>query len=152
MEIIVRADDFILGSKDNDWPRLFSDFTSQIDKFSKPGVVPMMEPGFSTTSLLEKIAARISIMDVCKSFFSYRCMTRCGFPSITLRGTKADWQALHDRVEPLLSLCEPAFAAAWTRALHSVMMHFVEVRHIICVTTNLVHMHSSSCLYIAYNS
>ena len=127
-ELIVHADDFVLGSRHNDWPRVFGDFVSQIDEHTKAGVVPRMEPAFSTTTPLEVLAGRVAIMDVCQSFFSYTCMTKCGFPRITLKGTRADWQALHDRVEPLLALCEPAFAAMWRPALHSVTSRFLLVR------------------------
>lgn len=124
-EIIVRADDFVRNSSTNDWPRMFESFVAQIDSKSKPGVVSSMEPKFSTTSELERLVGRIAIMDVCKSFFSYTMRTMCGFPSVTLLGTRDDWVGLDARIDGLMALCDDELAAKWGPALHSVTQKFV---------------------------
>eukprot|EP00969_Alexandrium_andersonii_P155470 6874262-Alexandrium_andersonii.AAC.1 len=57
-------------------------------------------------------------MDATKSFFSFACMTACGFPSVTLEGTADDWALLRANAEKLVSeRGVPDFAAAWLPAL-----------------------------------
>eukprot|EP00047_Mylnosiga_fluctuans_P000424 m.192685 g.192685 ORF g.192685 m.192685 type:complete len:409 (+) comp10058_c0_seq2:86-1312(+) len=124
--IKIRADDFVRGSPDNDWARLVGDLVSQIDEKTKPGVVPAMEATFSTTTIEERVAGRITIMDACKTYASYMFMTMCGFPSITLHGAREDWEQLHARIDGVLGLCEKKFAKSWGAALKSVTSKFVE--------------------------
>ena len=122
----VIRNDFVPGSSDNDWAGVFADIVEQIDESCRPGVVTVMEPTFSTTTPLERVAGRIAIMDVCKKFFDYICLTLCGFPRITLFGTRTDWVQLHERISPLLALCEEKFAEKWREALFSVTTRFIE--------------------------
>lgn len=56
-----------------------------------------MCPPFSNTTEIEDIAQKITIMDICKNYFDYKCSTECGFPEITLEGTEADWRMLKEQ-------------------------------------------------------
>jgi len=49
-------------------------------------------------------------MSITKSFFDFRVYTDCGFPSITLDGTKADWENLKDRVQKMSEFMTDSFA------------------------------------------
>ena len=61
------------------------------------GVAELVCPPFSNTTTIEDIAQKITIMDICKNYFDYKCMTMCGFPEITLEGTEADWRMLKEQ-------------------------------------------------------
>ena len=61
------------------------------------GVAELVCPPFSNTTPIEDIAQKITIMDICKNFFDFKCMTLCGFPEITLEGTEADWRMLKEQ-------------------------------------------------------
>merc|ERR1719282_577954 len=56
-------------------------FSSQIDCNVVEGLAAELSPGFSDTSDVENIALKMTVMDITKSFFSFKCMTMCGFPS-----------------------------------------------------------------------
>ena len=61
------------------------------------GVAELVCPPFSNTTTIEDIAQKITIMDICKNYFDYKCMTMCGFPEITLEGTDSDWRMLKEQ-------------------------------------------------------
>lgn len=91
-----------------------------------PGLIDELVPGFSETTEVENIALKITVMDACKSFFSFRCSTCCGFPAVILEGTEADWVALREHAEQLIpSRCEPEFAKVWLASLLPVLDIFV---------------------------
>lgn len=89
------CNEFILGKAGNDWQGVVSGrkdcFESQIASLTVPGLSKDLTPDFSNTTTTENISIQVTVMDACKKFFSYKCMTRCGFPSITLEGTEQDW-------------------------------------------------------------
>jgi hypothetical protein len=147
-ELVVRADDFALGSAANDWPRVFPQFVEQIDAHTVPGVVPRLESVFSTTTPVDAIAGKITLMDVCKSFFEYTVMTMCGFPSVTLHGTRADWVQLHEKIPAALALCEPGFASSWGAALASVTEKFIKVRRACACMCVCVCMCACACVCV----
>jgi hypothetical protein len=130
-ELLVQCDDFVKG-RPNPWETVVEgrsdSFASQIAKNLVAGASDVLNPGFTgaQTTPAERIAQQITIMDVCKSYFSYKCQTMCGFPSITLEGSPADWALLRGQAEQLLGQqCEPAFAATWSAALLPVLDQFV---------------------------
>ena len=61
------------------------------------GVAELVCPPFSNTTPIEDIAQKITIMDICKNYFDYKCTTMCGFPEITLEGTETDWRMLKEQ-------------------------------------------------------
>ncbi len=119
-ELVVECGDFVMGQS-NAWDSVVSgkpdSFAAQIEKNTVAGVPELLSPPFSSTSPTEDVAQKIVVMDICKHYFSYKCLTLCGFPKIILEGTEADWQLLRDAAERLLQRCEPKFAATWGTAL-----------------------------------
>ena len=120
-KLIVRRDAFRMGQT-NDWAGVVhghaDSFGAQIDANTVEGVAQDLSPTFSGTTAVEMVCAKVTLMDICKSFFSYKCMTCCGFPSITLEGTEEDWMALRANAETLLSKrCEHGWAQEWMTAL-----------------------------------
>merc|ERR1712083_982913 len=120
-ELIVRCDEFVLGGK-NDWASVIDGkpdcFSIQIDRNVVDGVAKELDPAFTETTQIEKIAQKITVMDVTKSFFSFKCRTRCGFPWVVLEGSVEDWQLLRDSAESLIrQRCQAKFAEHWCAAL-----------------------------------
>ena len=109
------------------WEKAVFNFNKMIASAVKPGVYEAVSCGstFSNTTGAEHVAAGMSVMDLCKSYFDYKMMTRCGFPQITLLGTVQDWKNLCHKAERLVNnFCLPEFAAHWWPALKSVLIRF----------------------------
>eukprot|EP01052_Picozoa_sp_SAG31_P036156 SAG31_NODE_4471_length_3205_cov_2.753059_2_plen_343_part_00 len=88
-------------------------FAVQIAANTVPGVAEALAPPFSATTVVEDIAQKIVVMDICKNYFEYKCCTMCGFPQITLEGSEADWRLLREASERLLERCTPDFQKQW---------------------------------------
>ena len=57
-------------------------------------------------------------MDLNKSFFDYKIMTLCGFPTITLKGTKQDWEVLMEKARKIIDeRSVPEFVEKWRKSL-----------------------------------
>ena len=66
-------------------------------------------------------------MAACKSFFSYRLMTGCGYPYVILEGTEEDWLTLRNNSQQLImNRCENKFAKYWCDALIPVLDKILE--------------------------
>jgi len=99
--ISVRRDDFTKGKLDNPWQEVFPEFTAGIRKHVGDELHDLVIAHFSTTGELEKAAFEVTLMDAMKKYFSYMFTTLCGIPSVTLEGTKADWELLIAKVQSL---------------------------------------------------
>ena len=99
-KIIVRRDEFIKGSPDNNWPGCFGEFSDRLEEYigKKRNLIVS---DFSTTGATEKAASEVVLMDAMQSYFEYTVRTLCGFPSITLEGITEDWRNLLYRVQCL---------------------------------------------------
>mmetsp|Transcript_90957 Transcript_90957/g.257598 ORF Transcript_90957/g.257598 Transcript_90957/m.257598 type:complete len:416 (+) Transcript_90957:167-1414(+) len=120
-ELDVRCDEFCFGAKNN-WASVVDGkpdcFSKQIDRSLVDGVAQELAPAFTDTSQNEKIALQITVMDVTKSFFSFKCTTMCGFPWVVMEGSAEDWQLLRTRAEALVKQrCQASFAEKWCAAL-----------------------------------
>merc|ERR1712232_1054137 len=125
----VKCDEFRLGCKNN-WASVVDGkpdcFSAQIDKNVVEGVAEELLAGFSNTSVVENIALKITVMDITKSFFSFKCSTRCGFPVVIMEGAFEDWLMLRQNAERLMkNRCEQTFAEWWCRALLPLLDIFV---------------------------
>ena len=94
--IEIRRDEFSRHGP-NDWAGTIPDFITALIQHTQPGVIHALMPTFSTTTPTMQVAA--SITDICQHFFEYRVLTLCGFPTIRLLGTHADWIALQQRAQ-----------------------------------------------------
>jgi Domain of unknown function (DUF4419) len=66
-------------------------------------------PAFSTTTQSDLVVAAILMMGTMQQYFTYRFTMLCGIPSVTLLGTRADWEEILKRLEFLPRLGpEPA--------------------------------------------
>ena len=119
-QIDVRRDDFIKGSKDNDWTATFATFSQKIEDNTGKGLLELVTGDFSTTGPVEKAAFQITLMDAMKSYFEYSLTTSCGIPSIILEGTVEDWQEIESKTQALAQYD----LAVWVEALMPVLQEF----------------------------
>ncbi|KAL8708340.1 MAG: hypothetical protein Q9225_007614, partial [Loekoesia sp. 1 TL-2023] len=58
-------------------------------------------PAFTTTTKNDVVVASILLMGVTQKYFDFKCRLMCGLPSVTLLGSKADWELILARLEKL---------------------------------------------------
>ena len=75
LTIQVRRDDFVKGSPENPWSEVFNDFSTQIRDYVGANIEQFV-PTFSTTSLVERAAAEVVLLDAMQSYFEYVVRTR----------------------------------------------------------------------------
>lgn len=97
----VQRDDFVKGSRDNDWEGVFPEFNDQIGYFTKGAVRDLLNQSFSTSTKVENAAFQITLMDAMSAYFDYSVTVMCGIPEITLEGTTADWEKLEAKAREL---------------------------------------------------
>lgn len=100
-KIDVRRDEFVKGSKRNDWPGVFEEFGEKIEANTGAELLDLVTGDFSTTGAIEKVAFQVTLMDAMKSYFVYSVTTSCGIPEITLEGTPEDWKRIEEKAKQL---------------------------------------------------
>jgi hypothetical protein len=81
-------------------------------------------PAFTTTTKSDQATASIIMMSAKQKYFSYGCSMVCGLPSVTLLGTKGDWQKMLSRLERLKTFGEEP--TLWYGLLKPAFTKFVE--------------------------
>merc|ERR1719295_500510 len=124
------SETFILREqcRTNDWDAVIAEFEAQIDKATVADTAKLMRAEFSDSSAIDVVANQITVMDICKNYFEYEfvCVPGCGFPKITLCGTKHDWVLLRKKVDALLSSkVDKKWGHEWATALLPVLDRFV---------------------------
>lgn len=87
----VEANDFVLGRFENEWQRVFPQFSEQINQRIDPQIASLLNVTFTTSTPLSNAVVSLTVMNAVKAFFEYEVLTRCGIPEIDLKGTKEDW-------------------------------------------------------------
>ena len=116
-KLVLQTDDFV-----NDWEQVLGTFSNEIRKKVGDEIHDLLNPDFSTTGPVEKVASQIVLMNTFKEYFDYELYTACGIPSITLEGTVEDWKKLREKT---LSLSHFDFQW-WTDAVEPILDEFVE--------------------------
>jgi hypothetical protein len=80
-------------------------------------------PSFSTTVESDHVVASIMMMGALQKYFSYKFKLGCGLPSVTLLGTKADWEDILARLDKLASFGKQP--EQWCQLLRPVLKRFV---------------------------
>jgi hypothetical protein len=80
----------------------------------------LFTPRFSTTTDIDKTVFLGGLLDSTQAYFEYHT-SLCGIPSVTLEGTKDDWQNLRNVIEWL----RPYKLDWWVNALAPILDHFV---------------------------
>jgi hypothetical protein len=81
---------------------------------------PAFECDFSTSTSVERTAGQIVMLDAYSPYFALWLKCVCGIPSITLTGTAADWQEIHERVEVISGFG----LEKWCRSLSPITAQF----------------------------
>ena len=90
----------ILGDRNSPWEEVFPEFSKQIASYTGAELTNALTADFSTTTITEKIASQITIMDAMEPYFKYEVMRIiCGFPEITVKGTTADWNNIINKTK-----------------------------------------------------
>ena len=83
-----------------DWEGIIREFSEMVDEETKGSVASAVVTDFTTTTPVEAISSRITLLDTVKSYFEFVVhMMICGIPHITLKGTPEDWQKIVDNVQ-----------------------------------------------------
>eukprot|EP01083_Nonionella_stella_P195198 719262_1 len=109
-----------------EWMSTIQGFVQKIDENTVKDTCELLDCDFTTSTLAERLATKVTIMDICKSYFEYRCRTMCGFPEVTLDGTKGDWIKLKQKTVQLLNdKVDKKFGAQWAEALLPLLNRFI---------------------------
>lgn len=104
-KILIEDNSLVKGSIDNNWEILFPQFENHISELIKDkALVDLLVPTFSTTTILDRTCFRISLMDICKGYFSYSVRTMCYVPVINIDGLCEDWIKISDNINNILPL------------------------------------------------
>ncbi|KAH7139588.1 hypothetical protein B0J13DRAFT_624427 [Dactylonectria estremocensis] len=96
---------------------------NMIQNIKDPSLMAWMMPDFTTTTPTDIVVASILMMGTLQKYFSYRLLIQCGIPSVTLQGTREDWQKILDRIAFLPKLgYEPEL---FMNVLRPVLQYFV---------------------------
>lgn len=103
---------------------LISQISDQIDKNTKGELRSWAESSFSTTTPLQKIVSKVTLMGAMQKYFSYGMYLMCGLPKVTLLGTVEDWNSILARIGKIGEL-EDKTLQEWSKVLEFVMQNFV---------------------------
>lgn len=118
--IAIRRDEFVPGSRDNDWGGAIAELGEGVRARSSERAQSFLAP--SGASAVGAIACDVSLLGAMQSYFSLEVHTMCGIPSITLEGSPAEWSELRQRTALLreLGLTE------WQASLEHVLDRIIE--------------------------
>lgn len=85
----------------NNWSKIISQFSDEINKNTVNSVRDWIEPKFSTTTENDSLIGRVALMGAMKNYFTYHCCIECGIPGVTLMGTLDDWKLLRSKIGKL---------------------------------------------------
>jgi hypothetical protein len=106
-KLVLEADGLIAGTAQFgvDWAKFAYQIGKKIEEnIIDPSLRKWFMPAFSTTTKSDQATASIIMMSAMQKYFSYGCCIRCGLPSVTLLGTKRDWEEMLQRLERLRRL------------------------------------------------
>lgn len=121
MDLTIETEQDLFSGK-ADYAKLITDFASEIEKYTKNEIAQTLTADFSTTTFTERIASQITLMESVKWYFEYLVeYVACGIPTITLKGTPADWQRVLDKTRKLSQYG----LSEWTKNLEPILTQFV---------------------------
>ena len=105
-----------------DWGQMVNEFANEIAKYTKEDIAQTLTADFTTTTLAERVASQITLMESVKTYFRYIVMRiSCGIPHITLTGTPEDWQKVLDKTRKL----NVSGLEKWTKSLEPILTEFI---------------------------
>jgi len=97
-----------------------------VKNIKDPEMVAWLMPGFSTTTVNDRVVAAVSVMSTLQHYFEYVCCLCCGIPKVTLLGTVEDWMQLQQKAERLRDFdLKDRRMSQWLATLAPVLDQFV---------------------------
>ena len=122
LTLIVTTTSVTLDNPNSPWETIFPGFTKQIAEHTGEELINLLSADFTTTTVVEKVASEITIMESMKAYFDYQTWyVLCGIPEFTLLGTTKDWQKILKKTRRL-GKYELKW---WTDELEPVLQEFV---------------------------
>jgi hypothetical protein len=103
------------------WNDIIDGFRDSIAARMGQGIARLFTCDFTTTTLVERVASEIVLMDAVSPYFDFYVVCVCGIPEITLSGTPADWRRIRERVDIVAELGMDV----WAQSLAPIADHFV---------------------------
>jgi hypothetical protein len=120
-EIEIRNDSLEYSAKH--WKKLIESFSTETKKYTKDDYYSFFVSNFSTTSVIDKTAYQITLLESYKKAFEYIGDSGCGIPSIRIAGEKEDWQAILEKLDML----DKIGLANWAKNLKPIIIEFINV-------------------------
>lgn len=95
----IRNDSLEFGAKH--WNIFINDISNETRKYTKQDYYSFFVGDYSTTTPVIKTAYQIALLNSYKKGFDYIAETGCGIPSITITGTKEDWEKIQQEIQLL---------------------------------------------------
>jgi hypothetical protein len=101
--LYIKNDSLVKGDPKSPWYSVPPAFVDQISgNILDSNLTNTLVSDFSTTTVNERVASQIAIMETFKSYFNYSVISvTCGIPEITLEGTTDDWKKVQSKAEKL---------------------------------------------------
>lgn len=122
--ITINDDSLILGNEANDWSVVLKAFESAIKTNIKDTeIADTIITEFSNSNEIDLTCFRVSLMDICQSYFDFKVRTMCGIPDIDIVGTKEDWIKIIENVAYLAPIFE---LTSWAKKIIPILTKIVE--------------------------
>ncbi|MFD0599689.1 DUF4419 domain-containing protein [Catellatospora coxensis] len=100
------------------WQQIVEQWTKLLD--GEVADAALFACDFSTSTEVERTAARVVLLDAYSPYFVYWLTCVCGIPSITLTGTVEDWRRIRARVDVIAGYG----LERWCRSLRPILDQF----------------------------
>lgn len=105
-----------------EWPDVVEQWSAGIAGHVGVDLHEQLICNFTTTTPIVKTASQVAMMDAFQQYFEYELVCICGIPSVTLKGTVADWLEIRKRID----LMAEYHLEWWTDRLKPICDAFVE--------------------------
>ena len=108
-----------------DWAKFPQEMVSKLGQLvTDPDFQQWILPNFSTTEANDTVVCSIVMMSTMQHYSTYKLVTRCGLPTVTLLGERSDWDTILNRIGKLSSFSEETHD--WYDLLLPAVSHFVK--------------------------
>ena len=106
LKAVIKGKSTIEELTGEDFKEAINQLVDKIPEFIKDmSLVEKMTPVFSTSTQDNLYVKKLNVMSTLKEYFDYRMnLYGCGFPSITLTGTVADWEKIVTNLDELIKI------------------------------------------------
>lgn len=121
IDLTVRQDSLQYNA--SSWQALVDGLANKTKEHTKDDFYDFFVADFSTTTPINTTVYQITLLESLKKGFTYIGESGCGIPSITIKGTKQDWETILKRLELLPKIGMDN----WAQQLKPVIQEFINV-------------------------